>query len=132
MFFLGSIRSWWVSRKRDLFVYWDGTKTRRADPLRISGLLDKHCPNYLELLQAAVHDTKKDPVGPIRDEAVKKKLEAAASLAQAAFRIFDVKPLTDTEGVTDGEALGILTMYFVFMERLAEDAKLFKDWQPAG
>lgn len=125
MFFMRRIRSWWIARNRDIFVYWDGVNRRRGDPIKIGSRLEQFLPNYLELLRAAVKDLTKVPVGPMRDDAAKMKTTAILSLVEAARKVFDLLPLSDFTGVTDGEAMGILTQYFVFMERLAEEAKLF-------
>ncbi len=125
MFFLSTLRDWLFRRRRDVFTYWDGSKWRRGDPIRIGTKLDEVCPTYIELLRDVVHDVSKDPVGPFRDEAVKAKGTAARMLATAALKVFDLKPLTDTDGLTDGEALGVLTEFFVFMEGVAAEAKVF-------
>lgn len=125
MFFLGRMRAWWVAKQRDLFVFWDGRKWRRGDPVRIGTRLEETCPTYLEILSAVVTDVSTVPIGTLRNDAIKAKSAGAKVLAETALKIFDLKPLSDTEGVTDGEALGVLTQYFVFMERLARDANLF-------
>lgn len=125
MFFLGRLASWWRNRQRAIFVYHDGTGQRRADPLRIVKALEGACPEYVALVQDAARNTAAIPIGPLRVDADTKKRTAAEKLAQAAYTAFDLKPLHESGGVTDGEALRTLVEFLVFMEDLAEEASHF-------
>ena len=128
MLFFGRIKNYFRNRSRQIFTYHDGEKQRRADPLVIGTKLEEVCPDYQDLLDLIARDAKEAPVGTVRDDLFRKKKEAALKLDAVARQVFNLKPLTDTDGVTGGEAVGILTQYFLFMAGLARDAELF---QPA-
>ncbi len=125
MLWLGRIRKWWTNRSRLLFSYWDGTTWHRADPMRIASALETVCPDYLELLTEIGQNPQDTPVGSLRDELLARQKASALKLIAAAYKVFNLKPLTDTEGVSDGEAMGALTRFFVFMEDLADSAQVF-------
>jgi len=126
VFFTSRIRRWFVAKRRDLYTYHDGVKHRRADPIRVAQRLEAEQPEYVALLQTLGRDPEKAPVGPLRDEILKAKTDAAYKLTDAARKVFDLKPLNDVDGLTDGEAFRVLANYFFFMESLAEDARLFR------
>jgi len=125
MFFLGRLRAWWVAKQRDLFWFWDGTQWHRADPVRIGTDLERSCPDYLDLLGAVVKDVSTVPIGQLRTDSLKAKKEAIAVLTAAAFKIFNLGPLTQTEGVSDGEAFGTLVEYITFMQSLGRQSESF-------
>jgi hypothetical protein len=125
MFFVHRIKNWWTSRQRELFSYWDGSRTRRADPMRIAVAIEKVCPRYMELLRVAVDDVDKAPIGQFRDDARTAKIEAIRTLTDTSYTVFGLEPLSDAKGVTDAEAIGILTAFFLMMEDLAQEAQLF-------
>ena len=127
MLFFGRIAKYFRNRARDIFTYHDGERWRRADPLVIGMQLEEKCPDYQDLLDLIAKDAKNAPVGAVRDDLMKKKKDAAIRLDAVAREVFNLKPLTDTDGVTGGEAVGILTRYFIFMARLAEAAELFTE-----
>ncbi len=127
MFFIQRIRKYFIDRSRNIFSYYDGSNWRRADPLLVGIKLEELCPEYLDLLELIGKDPTKAPVGSVRDDLVLQQKEAAKKIADISRQVFNVKPLSDTDGLTGPEAIGVLTNYFVFMERVAEDAKLFQD-----
>ena len=56
--------------------------------------------------------------------------EAVLRLAEVSRKIFELAPLTkEGDGVTDGEAIAIVTRYFLFMEEVARDSQLFQNSQ---
>lgn len=130
MLFLGRISRWWRNRSRDLFVYHDGVAWRRADPLFVGRRLEKVEPEYQTLLSTIHEDVSKLPPGPIREALQRDQNGAAVKLMKVAREVFGLQPLDDAGGVTDGEALGVLTRYFLFMEDLA-DAAGFTSTPPA-
>jgi hypothetical protein len=125
MFFLGRVARWWANRHRNIFHYYDGTRTVRADPMVVGARLEAECPNYYELLLILKQDVGTAPVGPVRRELLEQKKEAAEKLAKSAMKVFRLKPLDQEGGVTQGEAMRVLTKYFVFMEELATAAEVF-------
>lgn len=132
MFYLSALRDWWVTRQRDLFVYWDGTRRRRADPIRAAKAIEQACPDYRDKLLESVQDLAKVPVGPLRNDARERKSRAAEALVAASRQAFGLKPLTDADGVTDGEAVRVLVEFFSYMEGLANDAQVFPNSPGAG
>ena len=127
MLFLGRIASYFRNRNRNIFTYHDGDKWHRADPLVLGIRLEEICPDYQEMLDLIAKDPTNAPVGAVRDDLLKQKKEAALKLDAVARELFKLKPLTDTDGVTGGEAVGILTQYFLFMNALAQEASLFTE-----
>ena len=125
MFFLSRIANYFHNRARQIFIFHDGERWRRADPLVVGTRLEELCPDYQELLDLIAKDTTLAPVGAVRDDLLKRKKDAALKLDAVARDLFGLKPLTDTGGVTGGEAIGVLTQYFLFMEVLAREANVF-------
>lgn len=125
MLFLGRLRRWWIDRSRDLFTYYDGARTRRADPLRVATQLEARCPDYLDHLATLNQKIESVPPGPMRADLLAQQKTAAAELVTAARLVFELPVLTDTAGLGDGEALQVLTRFFVYMEGLADLAQPF-------
>lgn len=125
MLFVGRMRAWWVAKQRDLFWFWDGTKWHRADPVRIGTRLEDVLPDYLELLGVAAKTLETVPIGNLRTEALKAKKEAILALTGAVRKVLDLKPLTETDGVGDGEAFRVLVEYVMFMQDLGQSAESF-------
>lgn len=122
-----------LSRDRCIFRYWDGKRNRRGDPLAIMSLIEDECPDLAELLQMASADAAPALMpGPVKDELEKGKKGAAKKLADVSRRAFGVKPLTDSEGLTDWEVFSLLTAFLRFMGGLAEAARPLPESQPAG
>ncbi len=131
MFFLDSLRRWWINRHRNIFRYWDGSRNRYADPVVIGTKLEEFDPDYQDKLNLIAESPSKIPPGNIRDEMVKKQKEAMQHLAKMSRSVFGVPPMDDKTGIgaTDGECIRIIAGYFLFMEGLARSAKLFPDSQ---
>lgn len=127
MLFLGRIAHWFRDRHRNIFLFWDGTRWRRADPLAVGTRLEEVCPDYLALLETIAGQATSAPPGALRDDLLSQQKGAAKKLASAAQQVFGLTPLDDTKGVTGAEAIGVLTRYFLFMEELAAAAELFPD-----
>lgn len=131
MFFLGRLANWYYNRQRTIFHYRDGKRWHRADPIVVGVRLEEVCPTYLDLLQTIQMNPMESPPGPVRESVIAQRRDAGKKLASAARGIFGLEPLSDTGGVTDGEAIGVITNYFLFMESLARAAQLFPDWPDA-
>ena len=128
MFFIQSLRAWWADRGRRIFRYHDGGAWRRADPVWVGNRLEEACPEYQDLLDVLAKDLQAIPAGALRDSVASQKRDAAQKLARAARSIFGLLPLSEKGrgGVTDGEAIGVITQYFLFMEEIARESELFR------
>lgn len=127
MFFLNRIRRWLSDRQRQIFYYRDGSGWRRGDPVCIGTHLERICPDYQGQLLILRQQIGEIPAGPMRDDALAQQKAAVEKLVTAARAVFGLQPLTQTDGVTDAEAVATLTAYFLFMEQLAGEAELFRD-----
>lgn len=125
MFFLGTFKQWLYNRKRDVFRFHDGTKWRRADPVRVHAELERALPDFASRVADAVRDPRDLPVGPLRDEVAGKKKEATQLLIGASRKAFKLADLDDSKGCTDPEALQVLLKYLLFMEDVAASAQVF-------
>lgn len=132
MFFMGRIARWWYNRRRAIFHYRDDTGPRRADPIVVGMDLERECPEYLDLLLTLQMNPTESPPGPVRDSVIGQRRDAGRKLADVSRKIFGLNPLSDTGGVTDGEAVAVLSEYFMFMESLARAAQLFPDSPGVG
>lgn len=127
MFFLSRLRRWWTDRQRNIFYYRDGTRTRRADPVRVGTRLEALLPDYVDLLTVLRTRPETIPAGPMREEARAQQRDAVQRLVNAAREVFELAPLSESAGVTDAEAVATITAYYLFMEQLAGEAELFPD-----
>lgn len=125
MFFWSRLRGYFSNRARNIYTFREGDKQRRVDPVVIGNRLKNECPEYLDLLTTLARKIIDAPVGPVRSDLLRQKEEAAIKLAEVAMKVFDLKPLDDTTGVTGAEAVDVLTGYFLFMEELAREASPF-------
>lgn len=133
MFFLSRLSAWWRARGRAIFRVRADGRVRHYDPVVVGTALERIAPDYQDLLQSLTEDQAKLPPGPVRAALADQQRTAAQKLATAARAVFALPPLDDTGGgVTDGEAVGVLTAYFLYMERLARAAELFRDSPDAG
>lgn len=136
MLFLQSIRRWWADRGRNIFHYRVGSSWRRGDPVVLGSRLERLCPEYVKLLATLAEDVAKIPPGPVRKSMVDQQRDASTKLVEISRTVFSLPPLEadGPGGVTDPEALSILTRYFMFMEGLAKerDAQLFPTWPAAA
>lgn len=129
MFFVRTIGRWFRDRARNLFHYHDGSGWRRGDPVLLGTRLEAVCPDYQSLLDTLATDPNKTPPGPLRDAVIGQRKDAAVKLASVAREVFRLAPLCETGpgGVSEAEAIGVIASFFLFMQRLAEDAELFRD-----
>lgn len=130
MFFLDRLFGRRRDRRRGVFRYSDGARERRADVVAVGRRLEKECPDFAALLDAVRQDPKALPLGPLRDNAARELTAATYRLAAVARAVFELPPVHDAGGVTEGEALGVLTKYILFMEDLATSAS-FTSTAPA-
>lgn len=130
MFFIQTVRGWLDERSRRIFRYHIGGTPRRGDPVVLGRALEQECPEYPALLSTLAERVSDIPPGPIRQSMVEQQKAAAIKLIGTARKVFQLAPLQveGSGGVTDAEALSILTKYFRFMTELAEEAKLFQTW----
>lgn len=130
MFFLTRIRRWWRDRARAIFSYHDGVRTRYADPVEIGTALELALPNYQSLLDTLASKTADLPPGPLRAEMQTQQHDAIKKLAAAARTVFALPKLDSATGwgATESQAVQVVMQYFVFMEGLARDAELFREW----
>lgn len=86
-----------------LFVYWDGSRRRRIDPLRAFRALSAH-PTY------------RPDVTPIMADAGDP--EALATMLQAAQDVFDVRPFDEAtgHGLTENEMLDLMVDFTIWLE----------------
>lgn len=129
MFFIGSFLNWRQNRKRNIFQYWDGSRWRRADPIVIATALDEGSDKgtgYIGLLIELNKDLSSIPPGPLLQEALAANVRTGKQLAALSRRVFDVKELSDREGLTDAECVKIITQFFWFMEGNARRAEVFQ------
>lgn len=127
MLFFGSIANWFRKRSRNIFHYHDGEKWRRADPYAIGQAFERDFPDYRDHFEALAEKESDTPVGPMRDQLAQRKKDAVTKIIAGARKIFDLKPLTETGGTTDAEAVRIATQFLLFMEDLAVAAGPFAD-----
>lgn len=130
MFFLTRLRRWWRDRGRAIFRYYDGVRTRYADPVEIGTALEQTLPDYQKLLDTLAQKTADLPPGPLRQEMQKQQHDAIKQLAAAARTVFALPKLDSTTGwgAEQSQAVHVVMSYFVFMEGLARDAELFREW----
>jgi len=133
----------WFRRKtnRLIFKYRAGNESRAADPLAVLRILEStggadwptlvqqterlcKMPDDMEarLLKT---DGKDDPAKWL--ERSKKRSAATAALVEMSRKAFELEPMNCRgEGVTDLEAIGILSEFLVFTGGLAEEARPFR------
>lgn len=134
MFFFGTIAEWMRNRRRNIFRFHDGFGWRNCDPVAAGNRLEEVCPDYAGLLATLAEDPRKAPPGPLRQSILDQQRASARDLAAVARKVFDLLPLSEKGrgGVTDAEAVNVIASYLRFMERLAGDAELFRNWPDAG
>ena len=129
MFFFNRLRRWAYNQQRLIFKFWDGDRVRYADPVLVGAALEAAEPEYADLLVTVTRDLSMLPAA-VADDARQKRDRAVERLAAAACKALGVKPLApDGTGVTQAEAVNLVTDYFLYMEELARDARLFRDSQ---
>lgn len=97
---------------RGIFVVWDGTKSRRLDPLVCLRTIGRECPEYEQHLRTLAEAV---PESAVADEAKAQRDRATVELVAAARAAFGLKPLDDAGGLTDAEALGAFAAFLRFM-----------------
>ena len=133
MFFIGTVRKWLWDRERCIFRYYDGSRTRYADPVEIGVRLEEIDPDYQDKLDLIARDAEKIPPGPARDDFRKSQIDAARKIADMTRKAFGISPLSsDGGGMSQGEVANVLAQYLIFMEGLARAARLFRDSQSAA
>lgn len=109
---------------RKIFRFFDGTKTRRADPLAVMVKIEDICPQFADLLTVVARSADKPLIpGPVADDLKAGQNAATAKLLEVTCTAFGVKPLGDTDGLTSAEQMTLLTRFLIFMGGLAEEAR---------
>jgi len=130
MFYIGTIKKWFMERGRNIFRVYHSGCWKYYDPVVVGTALEAVEPEYQELLFTISKKVSSMPPGAIRDDFFSKQKEAVLRLAEVSRKIFELAPLTkEGDGVTDGEAIAIVTRYFLFMEEVARDSQLFQNSQ---
>lgn len=118
---------------RQIFAFKVGHEVRYADPIQVDLRIEKAGgPEWWRVVDVVVK--LRVPVSPLAAASLdaaaitdrKHKFQASVAelvrLAREAFQL----PALDTatgKGVTDAEAIGVLTDYLAFAQKLAEDAR---------
>lgn len=115
-----------ADKARCIFIYRDGTRPRRADPIAVEAALIRALgADWRDLARRVDGPPPAGLVGEQADEAEliwhaeKQKLLAAIDGA------FGVYALNDRDGLTDVERVGLLARYCLFCAGLVEAARPF-------
>lgn len=107
----GFLKRWFWKRRRSIFAYWDGARTRRVDPMAVWQALTDHprfdwetTPKLIDL----PGDSKADR---------KLSMESLALTAEAVRLAFDL-PDVEEGGLTQWECVGLLTQFVGYLEGL--------------
>ncbi|AWM38705.1 hypothetical protein GobsT_31050 [Gemmata obscuriglobus] len=127
----GFLRRWWSrDHQRQIFAYFDGTATRRADPMVAGRVLEESCPDYEDRLRVLAHEVPADLAAamagtPVAADMKQKKADAVTALVKAADAMFGLRPLDGAAGLTEAERLLVLFRFLAFLQQLAASARPF-------
>lgn len=117
--------------KRDgVFRFYDGSKWRATDPLRIHRLINEHGGKEWEHWVGQL-DMLDDPPAKfkltesIRQERQNKGMEGAHKVADLARKVFAVSQVDDG-GLTDAECVRLFGDYIRYAARIAEEYRSFR------
>ncbi len=113
--------------RRDIFTFFDGTATKRADPLVVLARIEKTCPDYAELMGAVTKKTETLPPGPVLEQERAVQKAATEKLIETVRAAFGLKPLDDTGGLTEVETMRVFNQFLLFMGGLADRARPLPD-----
>jgi hypothetical protein len=122
------LHRWFWPDPRQIFTYNDGKDRRRGDPLAIGSKLEECCPQWEDLLRTLAAPDTPMP-GPLLTQQRAEKTRATAELVKATRETFGVKPLTESDGLTIAETVGLLAKYLEFMGGLSSLASPTSAWQ---
>lgn len=124
-------------RQRLIFRYWDGTKTRRADPWAIAQRLNES-GDWQELARTVL---LRPPALELSSNLLNKLGEQreriTRDLIAIARKAFDITPLSENEngrltGLGDWEVIVVLSVYIEFANQLRNEVlPLLKPWRPS-
>jgi hypothetical protein len=103
----------YADSEREIFVYWDGTRERKGDPLAIHRAL-------LTMDPEKEFDIKTDP--QVTAVPTIAGLRATGRLAGAVRKAFGIRTV-DEGGLTDGECLRLFVQFGSLIRELQEDAR---------
>lgn len=116
-------------RKRELFKYWDGSKTRYADPIKIDHGFLSH-PTYRndvhpQTIQAAT-------LSPEDKEIQTLGVEAWGIMVNAILEVFDVKEWKENQpGLTQNECMELFNQYGEYVATLKKNIESTPTLQPS-
>lgn len=123
---------WSRDHSRRIFTYFDGTKTRRADPLAAVAALEAADPDLYDHLAslAPVETPVAIPPGAVAEDVTARHKDGVAKLLDATRAAFGLRKLDDTGGLTEAETMAVLASFLVWMQAAANDARPFENSQP--
>ena len=113
--------------RRGIFVYRDGTRKRRADPVAVEqAMIDALGEDWRKAVRRL--DQPPAPLGVVGEQAQAASAEWEANHRKVMAAIdaaFGVRPLDDEGGLTEVERMGLLTGYLNFCVDLILAARPF-------
>lgn len=109
-FIADALRRWVERRRKAVFVFWDGFRTRRIDPMIVYRRLRSH-PEF---------DWSATPkMLEVQDE--RERLDAMRLIAEAVRGAFEVPPMNgDGNGLTEAMCVQLLSRFTVWIAYLAK------------
>lgn len=107
------LSNWWNNRDRKIFLYWDGTRKRRGDPMVLLRGLQTRAGFDLDAAIQIVDGGA--GIIPTNDF-----WEHVVDSVEAARAVFGIGSL-DAGGLTEGEMLGLLYDFLLFMDALKKN-----------
>lgn len=124
------LSNWWNNQDRKIFLYWDGTRKRRGDPMVLLRGLQTRAGFDLETAIRIIDGGAN--IVPTADF-----WEHVVESVDAARAVFGVQSLEDG-GLTEGEMLGLLYDFLLFMDALKKNGSTSPisseptGWKPSG
>ena len=121
--------------REGVFKFYDGTRWRSADPIRVHRLILDHGGKEWESWVEGV-DQLKDPnpkfplTESIRESRQKAGLEAVRNVADLSRKVFAVAQVDDG-GLTDAECVKLFGDFLLYAARIAEEYRSFQKPLPA-
>jgi len=115
---------------RQLFRYWDGTRTRYADPVVAWEAMEANAgENWTDLLKLLSAPPPPGVVGEVLKMRQRSQQTAAKKLAEAATIAFGVEPTDDADGQPTGlsvsERIALVVAFLDYIGGLAVAARPF-------
>lgn len=115
---------------RQLFRYWDGERTRHADPVLAWELLEREAgEDWTDLLKLLSAPPPPGTVGEVLKMRQRSQQAAAKKLADAATQAFGIEPTGDADGTPTGlsvaERIALIVKFLDYIGGLAVMARPF-------